>query len=281
MRKWRYVCLVVLLWQGCSLSRQDVLLQCATFNMRYDNVADSLNNWKHRKERVARFIQERQLDVVGTQELLHHQFEQLQKLLPEYTGIGVARDDGKQGGEYAAVFFRKERFDCLESNTFWLSATPEVPSKGWDAACVRIATWAKLREKKSGKILMVVNTHFDHVGEEARKQSALLIIRKIQEIVGELPAIVTGDLNVTDENEAYHTLTTHEFVLQDAHKMADTVKGGAYTYHAFAKLPSEECPKIDFVFVTPHFSVLQSEVVHENPEALLSDHNPQVVQMKF
>lgn len=280
MKNILWICLIVLFVQGCH-SQQEVALRCATFNMRYDNPADSLNGWPYRKDRVAQLIQEERLDVVGTQELLHHQFEQLKELLPGYDGVGVARDDGKQDGEYSAIFYRKEQFDCLESNTFWLSETPEVPSRGWNAACVRIATWAKLREKTSGKILMVVNTHFDHVSEEARKQSALLIIRKIQEIVGELPAMVMGDLNVTDESEAYRTLTTQKFVLRDAHKIAETKKGVDYTYHSFARIPKESCPKIDFVFVTPHFQVVESEVVEENPKALLSDHNPQIVQLKL
>ena len=281
MRKFLCICLVVLLWQGCT-SRQKVQLNCATFNMRYDNAADSLNNWRYRKDRIAQFVQERQLDVMGTQELLHSQYEQLKKLLPEYEGVGVARDDGKEDGEYAAIFYRKERFECLESSTFWLSETPEVVGKaGWDAACVRIATWAKLREKQSGEVFMVVNTHFDHEGTEARRQSALLIIRKIQELAGNIPAILTGDLNVDDESEAYRTITTNEFVLRDAHKIADSVKGVNYSYHAFAMKPKELCSKIDFVFVTPHFGILQSEVVEEVPTALLSDHNPQLVRMQF
>ena len=112
-----------------------------------------------------------------------------------------------------------------------LAENPDsVGMMGWDAVCVRIATWAKFKDKATGKIFMAVNTHFDHVGEEARRQSALLIIRKIKEIVGERPAVVTGDFNVTDASDAYETITTNEFVMKDAYKTAARVTGVDYTF---------------------------------------------------
>ena len=191
-------------------------------------------------------------------------------------------DDGKTAGEYAPLFYRKDKYEVLDSNTFWLAENPDsVGMMGWDAVCVRIATWAKFKDKATGKIFMAVNTHFDHVGEEARRQSALLIIRKIKEIVGERPAVVTGDFNVTDASDAYETITTNEFVMKDAYKTAARVTGVDYTFHDFARIPAEDCEKIDFIFVTPQVLVKSCEIPAEVPEALLSDHNPQLADLEF
>lgn len=272
----------LLLLAGCKQTEEKVNVRWATFNLRLDTPVDSLNSWQYRKERVAEFIDQQELDIVGTQEVLHHQFEDLKAMLPLYEGVGVGREDGKQGGEYSSIFFRKDKFEVLDTNTFWLSEYPDsVGLKGWDAACVRVATWAKLKEKQTGKIFMAVNTHFDHVGVEARKQSALLIIDKIREIVGDRPAVLTGDFNVTDESDAYATITTNEFVLLDARKQAAEVAGVPYSFHNFARQKPEKRKIIDFIFVTPSISVQRVEIPQEVPEALLSDHNPVVADLEF
>ena len=280
MRKILFLLLAIVTMASCS--EEKVNVRWATFNMRLDTPADSLNNWKYRKERVAQYIQDMKLDVVGTQEVLQNQFNDLKSLLPDFEGVGVARDDGKETGEYSAVFYRKSVFDALDSGTFWLAENPDsVGMMGWDAVCVRVATWAKLQHKATGKIVMAVNTHFDHVGKVARRESALLIIRKIKEIVGDQPAVLTGDFNVTDQNEAYNTIVSNEFVLLDAHKVAEKTSGASYTFHGFDKVDMEKRSKIDFVFVTPQIKVLHSEVTPEVKEALLSDHNPQWTELEF
>ena len=280
MRKILFLLLAIVTMASCSEEKANV--RWATFNMRLDTPADSLNNWKYRKERVAQYLQNMKLDVVGTQEVLQNQFNDLKSLLPDFEGVGVARDDGKETGEYSAVFYRKSVFDALDSGTFWLAENPDsVGMMGWDAACVRVATWAKLQHKATGKIVMAVNTHFDHVGKVARRESALLIIRKIKEIVGDRPAVLTGDFNVTDQSEAYNTIVSNEFVLLDAHKVAEKVGGVSYTFHDFDRREMEKRSKIDFVFVTPQIKVLQSEVTQEVKEALLSDHNPQWTELEF
>lgn len=277
-----FIMLAAMLTLTACTKERKTQVTWATLNVRYDNPDDKDNNWKFRKERVCQFIRERKLDVIGMQEVLHNQFLDLKQRLPEYDGIGVGRDDGRTAGEYAPLFYRKDKLEVLGSGTFWLSEHPDQPGLlGWDAVCPRIATWAKFREKATGKIFMGVNTHFDHIGEEARRQSALLIISKIQEIVGDNPAVVTGDFNVTDDSEAYLTITTDTFVLNDAHKISAQTLGVNYTWHNFARIPAEECEKIDFVFVTPSISVLSSEIPTEDPSTLLSDHNPQVVQLQF
>ena len=280
MKKILFLLLAIVTMASCS--EEKVNVRWATFNMRLDTPADSLNNWKYRKERVAQYIQDMKLDVVGTQEVLQNQFNDLKSLLPDFEGVGVARDDGKETGEYSAVFYRKSVFDALDSGTFWLAENPDsVGMMGWDAVCVRVATWAKLQHKATGKIVMAVNTHFDHVGKVARRESALLIIRKIKEIVGDRPAVLTGDFNVTDQNEAYNTIVSNEFVLLDAHKVAEKTSGASYTFHGFDKVDMEKRSKIDFVFVTPQIKVLHSEVTPEVKEALLSDHNPQWTELEF
>lgn len=280
MKKVLFLLLVVLTFASCS--EEKVNVRWATFNIRYDNPNDAPNHWDVRKERVVQYIKDMKFDVFGTQEVLHNQFEDLKSMLPDYEGVGVGRDDGATQGEYSAVFYNKNVFDALDSGSFWLSEDPTAVGKmGWDAVCVRIATWAKLQHKATGKIVMAVNTHYDHVGQVAQKESSLLIIRKIKEIVGNQPAVLTGDFNVTDQTEAYRTLVSNEFVLLDAHKVAEKMSGVNYTFHGYAKIAPEKCSKIDFVFVTPNIKVLHSEITQEVKEALLSDHNPQWVDLQF
>lgn len=273
----------IITFSSCSQPKP-VQLNWATFNIRYDNPEDSLNNWQYRKDRVADFIKDKDLDIVGMQEVLDNQLNDLKERLPEYAEVGVGREDGNTKGEYAPLFFKKDKFDVLDSNTFWLSQYPDsVGFIGWDGACTRIATWAKLRDKESGKIFMAVNTHFDHVGTEARTKSALLIIDKIKEIVGDKPAVLTGDFNVSDKWDAYQTITTNEFVLKDAYKIADNVEGVDYTFHDFGKIPPSECEKIDFIFVTPQIRVLNAEIPEEGNDSIgfLSDHNPHLAKIEF
>lgn len=267
-----------------SVKEQTSEIKWATFNIRLDTPYDSLNNWEYRKDSVASFILNQDLDIVGMQEVLHNQLVDLKTRLPEYAEIGVGREDGKTKGEYAPIFFKKDRFEVLDNNTFWLSQYPDsIGFIGWDGTCTRIATWAKMKDKQNGKIFMAINTHFDHVGTEARRKGALLIIEKIKEIVGDQPAVLTGDFNVNDSSEAYNTLTTNSFVLKDAHKEAQTKEGVDYTFHNFGRIEPSSCEKIDFIFITPNIKVSNSYIPEEARQKgkFLSDHNPEVVQISF
>ncbi|MBU3838116.1 MAG: endonuclease/exonuclease/phosphatase family protein [Candidatus Phocaeicola faecigallinarum] len=267
-----------------SVKEQTSEIKWATFNIRLDTPYDSLNNWEYRKDSVASFIRNQDLDIVGMQEVLHNQLVDLKTRLPEYAEIGVGREDGKTKGEYAPIFFKKDRFEVLDNNTFCLSQYPDsIGFIGWDGACTRIATWAKMKDKQNGKIFMAINTHFDHVGTEARRKGALLIIEKIKEIVGDKPAVLTGDFNVNDSSEAYNTLTTNSFVLKDAHKEAQTKEGVDYTFHNFGRIEPSSCEKIDFIFITPNIKVSISYIPEEAKQEgkFLSDHNPEVVQISF
>ncbi|MDE7355349.1 MAG: endonuclease/exonuclease/phosphatase family protein, partial [Rikenellaceae bacterium] len=266
MKRILFLSALVLLVFACTGHKTHV--RWATFNVRYDNPLDGVYGWQNRKERVSGFITSNNIDIVGMQEVLHNQFIDLCEALPDYGAIGVGRDDGNTAGEYAPLFYRKDKYEVLDSDTFWLAENPDsVGMMGWDAVCVRIATWAKFKDKATGKVFMGVNTHFDHVGTEARRQSALLIIDKIGDIVGDRPAVVTGDFNVDDRSEAYRTITTNAFVMKDAHKIAAKTDGVAYTYHDFARIPAEECEKIEFVYVPPQIKVESSTIPAASAEA--------------
>lgn len=255
-----------------------------SFNIRYDNPEDSMNNWKFRKERVANAVRFYDVDIVGMQEVLCNQLEDLRQRLPEYGVVGVGREDGKEKGEYSALWYRKSRFTLLDSGNFWLSETPEVAgSKGWDGACERIASWAKLKDAVSGKEYLALNTHLDHVGVVARREGVNLILEKVNELGGELPVIVTGDFNSEPESDVIKNITdpNNPKHLTDARLESPVVYGPSWTFHDFDKLPYDKRPLIDYVFVRNGLSVLRYGVLAETEnESLLSDHAPVLVTVE-
>lgn len=281
---------VVALLASCAAEKK-MQVKWATFNVRYDNPDDSLNNWAYRKDSVAGYVKANGIDIIGMQEVLYNQLTDLVERLPDYSYVGVCRDDGDKEGEASPVFYRSSRFEALDSGTFWLSQYPDSAGFiGWDGGCPRIATWAKLREKTSGRVFLAVNTHFDNVGVEARRNAALLIIDRIKEIAGDCPTVLTGDLNVDDQSEAYRTITENEFVLRDAHKIAKVTSGPAYTFHDFGQEPVAVRQKIDFIFVTPDIDVNSSTVYQDHlydpqrPETAwgyISDHNPVMAEVEL
>ena len=222
------------------------IFRWGTFNIRLKNTGDDKagNGWNIRRDRVAGYIKANHIDVIGMQEVLHPQLEDLLERLPEYDYVGVGRTDGATKGEYSPIFFLKDKYEALEKGNFWLSETPDVAgSKGWDAALERIASYAKLRDKATGKIFMAVNTHFDHVGVTARKESAKLIMQKIQQIVGNRPAVVTGDFNITEDDEAYTTMVTNEFKMNDAYHM--TLNHFMASVSSYPKMPKNRFHLLD------------------------------------
>jgi endonuclease/exonuclease/phosphatase family metal-dependent hydrolase len=159
-----------------SVNIQSQEVNVMTFNIRYNTKNDSLNAWPYRKDNAASQIRFHNVHILGVQESLHEQMMDLSQLLLKYKYTGVGRDDGKIKGEYSAIFYDTTRLKLMESSTFWLSLTPDVPgSKSWDAAITRIVTWAKFKDAISKKIFYVFNTHFDHIGKEARRESAKLL----------------------------------------------------------------------------------------------------------
>lgn len=266
--------LLLLAIAGFAQSRQQV--HVLSFNIRYDNPGDGINAWPNRKEMAAEVFTAQKVDIAGLQEVLKGQLDDLLALLPEYASVGVGRDDGKEKGEYAPVLYHKERFELLESGTFWLSETPDAAgSKGWDAALPRICTWAKLREQESGKELWVFNTHFDHIGEEARTQSALLILRKIAELAGDEPFVLTGDFNLTPQSEGIQAIMNSKSPeIEDARKITRKAHfGGDNTFNGWGK--SDRDAPIDYIFVKKGIPVKKhGYLLIKKGKVYISDHYP-------
>ncbi|GAB5536429.1 MAG: endonuclease/exonuclease/phosphatase family protein [Rubricoccaceae bacterium] len=223
----------------------DAALRVMSFNIRLNTESDGENAWPHRIEAVERIMQD--ADVVGVQEALPGMIETLDARLDGWARIGVGRDaDG--GGEYSAIYYRTDRLELTTGDTFWLSKTPEVPgSKDWDAAITRIATWGTFRDRASGDELTIINTHFDHVGQTAREQSAQLIVDRFDQLAGDGPVVLMGDFNVTPNNPVYPVLT-ESTGLSDAFLASATLPTGvAGTWNGFGR--DEPVRRIDYVFV--------------------------------
>ncbi len=242
-----------------NLSNYAQELRVGSFNLRYDNPADSLNNWNYRKEIVAGLIRFHDFDILGTQEGLSHMLKNLEGNLPGYSRIGVGRDDGKQAGEHSAIFYKKELFKILDHGDFWLSEHPEKPLKGWDAVLPRICTWGKFKEKASGKVFYFFNTHFDHVGVEARKESAKLILEKIKEIASGAPTILTGDFNVDQHSDSFKVFEQSPLIT-DAYDVVPLKYGAEGTYNGFNTNAYSD-KRIDHIFITKNVHALKHGIL--------------------
>jgi len=248
-----------------------VPLTIATYNLRYDNPEDGENAWPNRKEKVKALIQFHSFDLFGTQEGLSGMLTDLSKM-KEYGWIGRGRDDGKDGGEYSAIFYRKDRFKLLQEGDFWLSETPGEPSYGWDAGIRRICSWAKFRDLKTSKEFFFFSVHFDHRGVEARKESGKLMVRKIREIAGDFPVFCVGDLNSTPETEQIKTIKT---LLKDSREITVMPPYGPEgTFNGF-RFDSSMNNRIDYIFVNDKIKVLKYAVLTDSYDCKFpSDHFP-------
>ena len=190
------------------LTLQAETMVVATYNLRNANGGDSTNGngWGQRYPYIAQIVQFHGFDIFGTQEGKYPQLQDLRQAMPGYDYIGVGRDDGKRAGEHSAIFYRTDKFEVLEHGDFWLSEITDRPNKGWDAVLPRICTWGEFRDKQTGFTFLFFNLHMDHVGVQARAESAKLILEKIKEFPKKLPAILTGDFNVDQTSESYQLL---------------------------------------------------------------------------
>lgn len=257
-------------------------LRVMTFNIRYNEPRDGVNAWPNRKQKVADVIRFHKADLIGVQEAQIGQLEDLEKLLPDFAWCGVGRTDGKRDGEFSAIIYRKQRFKILECKTFWLSETPETAgSKAWDAAYPRIVTFARFRDARSKKVFYHFNTHFDHVGVKARFESAKMIIGRIRETAAGTQSILTGDLNVKEDTEAYKTLQGPNSGLKDARYVSKNGHfGGTSTFNAFKDM--QPAMKIDYVFVTSGIEVFEHGVLSDNWDGLwASDHLPVLAEVRL
>jgi endonuclease/exonuclease/phosphatase family metal-dependent hydrolase len=253
-------------------------LNIATFNIRYDNPMDGVNAWPNRREWVRDLIDYHEFDIVGIQEALAHQIDFLGEKRLAFVGVG--RDDGKRAGEFSAILYDRKRFERLADGTFWLSPTPDVPSRGWDANLNRICTWARLRDRANrGREFFVFNTHFDHQGEEARRQSADLILRRIPGIAGKKPFVLIGDFNSKPETPQIQRLSS---ALRNARTVTERKPYGPFgTANGFdIKRPLDT--HIDYIFVSPQVRVLKYAVLPDNWELRYpSDHLPVAIRAEI
>lgn len=263
-----------ILFSFVSLNAQD--LNVMTFNIRYNTRSDSLNAWPYRKDKVASQILFHDAQIVGVQEALHQQLADLQDRLPRFRYLGVGRDDGKQKGEYSAIFYDTSRLQVLQSETFWLSETPAVPgSKSWDAAITRVVTWARMKDRVTKKIFYVFNTHFDHIGQVARRESAKLLLQKIKEIAGAAPAIISGDFNARPADEPVQVIVdrSNPLHLTDTKAISSAPHYGPDgTFNAFQSRESDNEP-IDYIFIKGKWKVKKHASISQTWEGrFASDH---------
>lgn len=271
--------LMCCLLSTAAAAQQEATLTLATYNVRLDVAHDGANAWPHRKEMVRDLIRYHGFDVFATQEALPHQVDYLAGM-QEYAHVGAGRDDGKRAGEHAAIFFRRDRFELLRSGDFWLSETPERPSKGWDATCCnRIVSWAELRDRRSAVRFVFFSAHFDHEGVVARRESARLVLARVRAIAGELPVVVAGDFNSTPDTEQMAAMRS---ALRDAWQVsAAPPYGPVGTFNGF-RIDDPLEQRIDYLFVSRHVTVLSYAALTDSRHGRFpSDHLPVVIRVRL
>ncbi len=273
----RYTLIVIFYMFSSNLSAQCVDL--ISYNIRLDIESDKENKWDNRKHFLAKQLKYHEPDIFGIQEGLHHQVEFIDSFLSEYSYTGVGRKNGKEEGEYCAIFYNNNRVKMISGSTFWLSETPGEPSMGWDAAYMRICTYAVFEILESGKKVLVFNGHLDNSGEKSRKESAKLIIDKSAEINKEsYPVILLGDMNFEPETKVYNYL--HKY-LSDTKKVSDFVFGPQGTFNAFDFCEPVK-RRIDYIFTDKEaISVLKYAVLSDSRNKRYpSDHLPVYVRVR-
>ena len=266
---------------GClSAAPSRPTLRVMSFNIRYGTAPDGENRWEKRKDLVVKTIRAFSPDLLGTQEVMAFQAEFLRRRLSEYDFVGVGREDGKKAGEFAAIFFRRDRFEKLAEGHFWLSTTPEKPgSKSWDSALPRITSWVKLRLcNPPGTEFYFFNTHFDHRGARARLESARIMKKKIASLGPGALVIVTGDFNAAPGSPPHRVLVGAEgdekTLLYDSfavlHPSPEAEEG---TFHGFSGKAGKA--RIDWILFSRGLKPLTAAVDRTNEAGRYpSDHFP-------
>ncbi len=278
----RWIVGVCLSMMSLGLMAQEPL-ELITYNIRMNTAGDGEHAWPYRKADVINLLKFHRAEIFCVQEALPGQMDDLAEAFPAYAYEGVGRDDGKQLGEYSAVFYNQDRFLKKQGGTFWLSETPEECTFGWDAVCRRVCSWVELEDKERGTSLFVFNTHFDHVGVEARKNSAALILGKISEIAtsestGEIGSVVLcGDFNLPPESEPIQLISAS---LQDAFVVSELPPHASVaTFHGFTY---DDGPRdrIDYVFVSEGLRVSRYGALTDSRDrSFFSDHLPVLVTL--
>ena len=244
-------------------------IKVISYNIRLIHPKDGANEWKYRAKASPAMIKDHAPDIFGVQEALQEQLMYMDKNLKQYSYVGVGREDGVSEGEHMAMFYNKRTVKLLDWGTFWLSQTPEKPSKGWDAKCKRTATWALMELKDSGRKFYYVNTHLDHRGKKAQRKGLDLIVNKIAEINPEkLPMILTGDFNITPDNSALKELNTKMVEARTSAKKTDS----RATFNGWGS----EARKIDYIYYSGFSDCTEYETIVKQYKDIpyISDHYP-------
>lgn len=262
----------------CVQANAQQHLNIMSYNIRLNTTADGQDAWPNRKQWVQDQVQFYQVHLLGVQEALPGQIDDLAAGLPGYKWVGAGRDDGKRKGEFSAIFYDTTRLALLTSATFWLSEHPaDTGVKGWDAALPRVATWAGFRDRTSGKPFFHFNTHFDHVGVQARANSAGLLLNEASRMAAGKPVIITGDFNVRPEEEPYSIMTNpaNPLHVTDAKTVSKNPHFGPYaTFNGF-KIEANNPNRIDYIFIKGNIDVLQhATLAHVWDGRFASDHFP-------
>ncbi|WP_299099350.1 endonuclease/exonuclease/phosphatase family protein [uncultured Winogradskyella sp.] len=254
-------------------------LNVMSYNIKLDAPKEGKNSWTNRKAFFINQIKFHEPDVLGVQEAMPNQMMEMDSLLVDYSFVGVGRDDGKDKGEYSAIFYKKDKFQLESSNTFWLSETPDKVSMGWDAVCNRVCTYALFKNIDTGKKFYLFNTHFDHVGKVARVQSAVLIDKKIKEINTEnYPVVLSGDFNMEDDHESIQFLSKN---LNDSKNVAELTFGPIGTYNGF-HFDQPVIRRIDYLFVSKDIDVKKYAVLSDSWDLKYpSDHFPIMISFNL
>jgi len=267
-----------------TAARGSDVVRVMTWNIRYNNPDDGVHAWEKRRDALLSYVLSQKPDILCVQEGLNDQVAFLKEGLRGFDMRGVGRDDGKTEGEYSAIYFNTARFTVLDNGTYWLSPTPDVPGKGWDAALPRIVTWVRLVDSSAARTFFVFNTHFDHQGVEARGKSAQLLRRKIGEIARRSPAIVAGDFNAVETDPPYLILTSPDMPgprLEDAQMSSlSPHEGPKATFTGFELKDPDPGERIDYLFVSRSLRVLSHTTCDaRRKEGFLSDHLPVVADI--
>lgn len=256
-------------------------IRVMTFNIRLspNESFDGDNCWNNRRAAAVRMIRETQPDLFGIQEGIIHQVNYLEENLPGYGRYGVCRDDGLERGEANAIFWRKDRFEMKQCNTYWLSETPDSVSLGWDGACRRIVTWAQLYDKAAKRDVWFFNTHFDHVGEVARREAGKLIVERMKAVVPEGdPIFLTGDFNANWDNPILEPVRE---MLQECRETASETDN-RNTFNNWGKVPFEgENEIIDHIFYRGATAQRYSVLTGDYGAPFVSDHWPVMGTFRF
>lgn len=255
-------------------------LRVMTFNLRYASPRPP-NDWPTRRPVMKACFEATKPDLIGTQEGLAAQLADLRADLPGYAMLGQGREGGEQG-EFMAIFYRRDRFELLETNDYWLSTTPEVVgSKSWGSSLPRMVTWARFRDKTTGRAFLFVNTHFDHVSEEARGESARLVRRRLESTPPGQPVLLVGDFNAVAKASAAYATFTGDGYLTDLFRSAPEKTGADLnTFHGYRK-PRTEGVHIDWLLGRGGWRARSAEVIgFEVKGQRPSDHYPVMVTLE-